>query len=224
MKKNLLKGIKLFIGLFIYAVGIVMIINADIGLAPWDAFNQGFAILLGITIGRATILVGLVIVIINQFVGEKIGWGTVSNMIFIGLFIDFLMLNELLPTFNEFIPNLIMLFLGAFVIGIGAYLYIGAGLGSGPRDGLIVFIVKKTDRSVRLVKSSIEIIVAIIGYKLGGSIGVGTVIMAISAGYFMQLAFKIFNFDIKAVEHRYIEDDIRWIKGKIENKKKTKMD
>lgn len=218
MNKNLLKIIKLFAGLFVYAVGIVMTINVNLGLAPWDAFNQGFGIVLGITIGRATILVGLAIVIIDQLVGEKIGWGTVSNMVFIGLFIDFLMLNNLIPRFEGFIPSLIMLILGAFVIGLGAYLYIDAGLGSGPRDGLVVFIVKKTNRSVRVVKSSIDIIVATIGYMLGASIGLGTIIMAFSAGYFMQLAFRINNFDVKEVEHRYIEDDIRWIKEKLKPK------
>ncbi len=218
MKKTGLIIIKLFVGLFACALGIVMTINANLGLSPWDVFHQGFANLLGITIGKAHIIVGLSLVITDHLIGEKVGWGILSNMLFVGLFIDFLMLNKLVPTFNGFIPNLVMMLLGVFTLGVGSYLYIDVGLGSGPRDGLMIALVKKTGKSVRFVKNSVELMAVIVGYMLGGYIGVGTLIMAIAGGYLTQFAFKIAKFDVKEVQHRFIDDDIKFIKEKFSNK------
>jgi uncharacterized membrane protein YczE len=203
----------LFVGLFVYAVGIVMTINANLGLGPWDVFHQGLAETLGITMGQASISMGLIIIAVTYFMGEKLGWGSLGNMLFIGLFMDFLMFNNLIPVFEGFIPSLIMLVLGMFVIGVASYLYMNVGLGSGPRDSLMVVLTKKTNKSVQFTRNSIEITVSIIGYFLGGSIGIGTVIVALTIGYFVQLAFKLFKFDVNKVTHRFIEDDIKFLKN-----------
>jgi len=215
VKKTVLTLVKLFAGLFVCAVGIVMTINANIGLSPWDTFHQGLSNLVGITMGKAHISVGITLVIIDSILGEKAGWGTICNMLFIGIFIDLLMLNHLIPTFNGFIPSLIMMLMGMLILGFGCYLYISVGLGAGPRDGLMVALTKKTNKSVRFVKNSIELIALIIGYILGGQVGVGTLIMAIAGGYFTQFAFKIAKFNVSEVHHRFIEDDIRFIKSKL---------
>jgi uncharacterized membrane protein YczE len=219
MKENLklafLRIIRLFVGLFLYAVGIVLTINANLGLGPWDVFHQGLSKTIGITMGQASITMGIIIVVINYFVGEKLGWGTLCNMLFIGIFMDFLMLNNLIPIFENKILQIIMMLAGMFVIGLASYFYIGAGLGSGPRDGLMVMLTKKTGRSVRFIRNCIEVAVLIIGYFLGGFVGVGTIIIALSIGYFVQFAFKLFKFDVKGVRHRYIEDDIKLLKEKM---------
>jgi uncharacterized membrane protein YczE len=212
LKNGILRGGRLFIGLFLYALGIVMTINANLGLGPWDVFHQGLSRTVGITMGQASITMGVIIVIINYFVGEKLGWGTLSNMLFIGIFMDILMLNNLIPVYQNIILQIIMMLGGMFVIGLASYFYIGAGLGSGPRDGLMVLLTKKTGKSVRFIRNCIEVTVLIAGYFLGGFVGVGTIIIALGIGYFVQLAFKLFRFDVKAVKHRYIEDDIRFIK------------
>ena len=216
MKENLkhasLRGGRLFLGLFLYAVGIVMTINAKLGLGPWDVFHQGLSLTIGITMGQASIAMGIIIVIINYFVGEKLGWGTLSNMLFIGIFMDILMLNNLIPIYKNILFQVMMMLGGMFVIGLASYFYIGAGLGAGPRDGLMVLLTKKTGKSVRFVRNCIEITVLIAGYFLGGFVGVGTIIIALGIGYFVQLVFKLFSFDVKAVKHRYVEDDIRFIK------------
>ena len=198
--------VRLFIGLFLYAVGIVFTINAKLGLAPWDVFHQGISKLSGITMGQASILVGLVIVIVDWAFGEKVGIGTISNMLFIGIFIDILMLNNLIPVFSNLFAKVIMMLLGMFIIGIASYFYIGAGLGSGPRDGMMVALTKKTGKSVRFVRNTIEFTAVVIGYFLGGTIGIGTLVMVVAGGYFVQFAFKLFNFDVKAVEHQFIDD------------------
>ena len=140
-----------------YAVGIVLTINANLGLAPWDVFHQGMTHLIGITMGQASIAVGIILVILDAVLGERLGWGTLCNMLFIGLFMDLIMLNHLIPICKGVIPGAIMMVLGMIVIGIASYFYIGAGLGSGPRDGLMIALTKKTSKSVRFVRNAIEL-------------------------------------------------------------------
>jgi len=221
MKYVFLRIARLFLGLFLYAVGIVMTINANLGLAPWDVFHQGLAKIFHVTMGQASIAVGIIIIVLNTFLAERLGWGTIGNMLFVGLFMDFLMFNNLIPTFQAFIPSLGMMLLGMFVIGMASYFYMGVGLGAGPRDGLMVALTKKTGKSVGLVRNAIEVSVLILGYILGGFVGIGTPIMAFTVGYFVQLAFKLFKFDVGAVRHRFIDDDIRYLRDLLS---KTKSD
>lgn len=222
MKEILKRVAKLFLGLFLYALGIVMTINANLGLAPWEVFHQGLSKILGITMGQASISVGIILVILDSLFGERLGWGTLCNMIFIGLFLDILMLNNLVPVFQSLIPKFIMMLLGVFTIGVASYFYISAGLGSGPRDGLMIALTKKTDKSVRFLRNCIELSVLAIGYLLGGSVGVGTPIMALSAGYFVQFAFRLFKYDLKETQHRFIDEDIKYIRDRFFEEKEDK--
>jgi uncharacterized membrane protein YczE len=120
-----------------------------------------------------------------------------------------LMLNNLIPHFDNTLARFAMLFFGMFVIGIASYFYIGAGLGSGPRDGLMVALTKKTGKSVRFIRNSIEVTVLVIGYFLGGSFGLGTLIMVFGGGYFVQFAFKCFKFNVTTVKHVFIDDYVK---------------
>ncbi len=220
MKTVLQRLLRLFTGLFLYAVGIVLTINASLGLSPWDVFHQGLSNVLGITMGQASIGVGLILVIADSLLGERIGWGTLCNMLFIGLFMDLLMLNGIIPVSKGIVPGLLMASSGMFVIGIASYFYIGAGLGSGPRDGMMVALTKKTGRSVRFIRNAIELCVLVIGYFLGGFVGFGTLFMALAVGYFVQFAFKLFKFNVKSVQHRFIDDDIKLLAVLFSDKKK----
>lgn len=215
MKQMARKVTRLFIGLFLYAVGIVLTINANLGLSPWDVFHQGMTHLIGITMGQASIGVGIILVILDAVLGERLGWGTLLNMLFIGLFMDLIMLNHLIPICQEVIPGALMMVLGMIVIGIASYFYIGAGLGSGPRDGLMIALTKKTSRSVRFVRNVIELSALLVGYLLGGYVGLGTLIMALTLGYIIQFAFKILKFDVSTIQHRFIDEDIKDLKVKI---------
>ena len=215
MKKEIKRHIRLILGLFISALGMVMTINANLGVAPWDAFHQGLAQVTGITLGTAAISSGFVIIILDIILGQPIGRGTILNMLLIGTFIDILMLNHLVPIFQNFLPSLIMLILGMFVIGYGIYFYMSAELGSGPRDGLMVILTKRTGKSVRLIKGSIEVMVVTIGFILGGQVGIGTVIFAIFGGIILQYVLKLVKYDVSTAEHTYIKDDINYIKDKI---------
>ena len=222
MKEIMKRAAKLFLGLALYALGIVMTINANLGLAPWDVFHHGLSKNIGITMGQASICVGVALVIIDSLLGERLGWGTLSNMIVIGVFIDILMLNHLVPEFESMVPRFAIMLLGMFTIGVGSYFYMSVGWGSGPRDGLMVALTKKTDKSVRFLRNCIELSVIAIGYFFGGSIGIGTPIMALSSGYFIQFAFKLFKYNVKETKHRFIDEDIKYLYDRFSGKKKGK--
>jgi uncharacterized membrane protein YczE len=211
MKQLVIRITKLFVGLSLYAIGIVLTINANLGLAPWDIFHQGLAKLVNITIGQASIAVGLVLVILDAVLGERVGWGTIGNMLFIGWFMDILMLNNIIPVFDNIVIQVLMMFTGMFVVGIASYFYLSAGLGSGPRDGIMVALTKRSDKSVRFIRNSIETSALILGYFMGGYVGAGTFVMALTTGYFIQFAFKIFKFEVREVQHRFIDDDFKYL-------------
>lgn len=198
------KVIQLFIGLFLYAVGIVLTINANLGVAPWDIFHQGISNLIGITFGQASILAGFAVVLINYFLSEKIGYATIANMIAIGIFIDIIMVYNLIPISNNFLSGFFMIIVGMIVIAFATYFYIKAGLGTGPRDGLMVGLKRKTNFSIGVIRSGIEITVLIIGVILGGQIGIGTLMIALLIGPIIEITFKIINFNIAEVKHSYI--------------------
>ncbi|TGE32294.1 hypothetical protein [Desulfosporosinus sp. Sb-LF] len=219
----ILRLIRLFIGLFLYAVGIVLTINANLGLSPWDVFHQGMTHLIGITMGQASIAVGSILVILNAVLGERLGWGTLLNMLFIGIFMDLIMLNHMIPIFNDVLPGVIMMVLGMTVIGVASYFYIGAELGAGPRDGLMIALTKKTGKSVRFIRNGIESSVLIVGYLLGGLVGVGTLAMALTLGYIIQFVFKILKFDVSNITHRFIDEDVRLIKEKLSKRKPSRQ-
>ena len=200
-------------GLFLFALGIVMTVNANLGVSPWDVFHQGLSKTFGITLGRANIITGFFIIGLDVVLGQTIGWATIMNMLLIGTFIDILMLNNLVPVFDSFVPSLIMLLLGVLIEGYGCFIYISGGMGAGPRDGLMVVLTRRTGRSVRLIKSAIEVIVVTVGIFLGGKFGIGTLIMALFGGAIFQFAFKTVNFKVNQVQHRFIQDDLKLLKG-----------
>jgi len=210
--KLVVKVLQLFFGLFLYALGIVITINANIGLAPWDVFHQGLGFILNTTMGFAGIGVGFILILINLFLKERVGWGTIANMIFIGLFLDIIMKNNWIPVFHGLFFQFFMACVGLFIIGVASVFYIRTGLGAGPRDALMIALKKKTGKSVQFIRNSIEIAVLVLGYLLGGFVGIGTIFMSLSVGFFVQLAFKLFHFDVNSIEHRTIDADIKWLK------------
>lgn len=195
---------QLFIGLILYALGIYFTLQANLGVAPWDAFHQGLSQKFSITFGQASILVGVVIVIFNMFFKENIGIGTVANTIIIGLIIDFFYMIELVPEMTSILSGFAIMILGMVTIALATYFYIGAAYGAGPRDGLMIIMVKVTKKPVGLVRLTIESTVLLIGFLLGGKIGIGTVIIALGIGPIVQFVFKLLKFEIEKVEHQYL--------------------
>ena len=213
MNTIVMRYFKLVLGFFIFAVGIVITINADLGYSPWDVFHQGLANIFDIKIGTANILVGLLMIVVGILNGQKIGMGSILNMLLIGSFINLIMTNNLLPIFSNLYVRLFTLPIGMLIMGFGTFLHINAGFGAGPRDSLMVIIMKRTNKSVGFARNSIEITVLVLGYLLGGPVGVGTVIISLGLGICVQFVFKLLNFDPKIVVHRGLGDEIDGVKS-----------
>ncbi|MCE5196508.1 MAG: hypothetical protein LLG09_05200 [Negativicutes bacterium] len=201
MKNYPVRLLRLAFGLFLYALGIVVTMKGNIGYAPWDVFHAGIAKTTGISIGTASILVGILIGVLTALLGEKLGLVTLGNMVLIGLMMDLLLDWNLIPLANSFFPGLLMMIAGLFIIALASYFYIGSGFGAGPRDSLMVALTRKTQLPVGLCRASIELLVLLIGWKLGGLIGLGTVISALTAGFCVQITFHLLRFNVVTVRH-----------------------
>ena len=199
--KNILQMI---CGFFIFALGIMLTVKADFGLAPWDVFHISLSEKAHLTFGTIVIIVGTLIIIVNWLFKEKIGVGTIFNVFMIGWFIDIINYFNFIPTPQSYIIKLIMIIAGLFVMGIGSYFYLSTGLGTGPRDGLMIIIAKLSKKPIGFGRTIIEVSVLIIGYFLGSKVGIGTVIMALFTGIIIQTVFRIFKFNPKKIEHKYL--------------------
>jgi uncharacterized membrane protein YczE len=176
-------------GLFVFAAGIVFILKSDLGMGPWDVFHVGVTNYLPLTLGRINQVVGLIIIVVSCFLSIYPGVGTVLNMVFIGLFID--IINPYIPFMDGIVFQILFLAAGITLMGTGSGLYINANLGAGPRDSLMLGLSKRTGKSVRLVRNSMELTVLIIGFFLGGPVGLGTVAFALTIGPSVQFFLKI---------------------------------
>lgn len=172
-------------------------INARLGLNPWGIFFKGISIQTGLTYGQVAQVSGLVIIFISFFLKIMPGIGTLFNMYFFGLFVDMIENTGIIPSPEEMIVRIIMLMVAIIVYCFGIFLYLSCKLGAGPKDGLMLGIVKKFNLSVSRVRISIEIVVLIVGYILGGPLGVGTVILSLSTGPVLQKIFRIGKFDAR---------------------------
>jgi uncharacterized membrane protein YczE len=203
------KLLRIFPALFLYGLGIYFTIQADIGLAPWEAFNSGCSGVIGISFGDFVLLSGLVILAIDVLLKEKIGIGTVINIILIGKVVDFLQFFHLMPKVQHFYTGIAVLIIGQFLICFATYLYIGAGLGSGPRDSLMVALGKRLPKvPIGAIRGLLEGTVLLIGWSLGAKVGLGTVIAVLSISLIMQFTFKILRFQVREVRHESIADTL----------------
>jgi uncharacterized protein len=201
MKIFTFRFINLMFGLFLYAFGIVVTIRANIGYAPWDAFHAGLSQKAGFSFGTASILVGIFVGALVLILGEKIGLGSILNMVLIGVIIDVIMFTGILPLSQSYKTGIPMLLGGLFIIAVGSYFYIKSGFGAGPRDSLMVVLNRKTKIPVGICRIMVELTVTIAGWALGGMVGIGTVISALAIGFFVQLVFAVLRFKPDLVQH-----------------------
>lgn len=170
-------------GLALFGLGISMFITSELGAAPWDVFHLGIERHTGIDVGIVIEITGVLILLLWLPLRERMGWGTLLNAIEIGLVV--FLLGDHLPHTELLLPRIAYLFGGLLAIGVGSGLYIGAGLGSGPRDGLMLGLAKR-GISVRIARTAIEAVVLVAGVVLGGRIGPGTALFAFGIGPVVQ--------------------------------------
>lgn len=179
------------VGLLVCGLGIALIVAGDIGLAPWDVMHDGISERTGMPIGTAIIVVGFALLFVWIPLRVRPGIGTILNAIEIGLAVDLLL--PLLPEPDHWLPRLALMATGVVTFGAGTGLYIGAGLGPGPRDGLMTGLAARTGYSLRLVRTVIEIAVLLAGWALGGTPGIGTAAFALTIGPLVQFFLHRFG-------------------------------
>jgi uncharacterized membrane protein YczE len=189
VKRAVGRGTALLVGLMGYGFSMAVMVRAGLGLDPWDVFHQGLAGRTGMTIGIASAVVGVAVLLAWIPLRNRPGIGTVANVIVIAVTVDAGL--ALLPEPNDLAIRIAMMLGAVLLNAISTVLYIGAGLGPGPRDGLMTGLVARTGLSVRLVRTSIEATVLAVGWLLGGTVGVGTLVYAFGIGPLVQLVIKL---------------------------------
>jgi uncharacterized membrane protein YczE len=174
----------LFLGLVVIAVGVVALLESGLGLSPWDVLHQGIAVHTPLTIGTASVVVGLVVLVVAWAFGQPPGWGTLANAVVIGLALDALLSLGVVERLE--VPGLPaqigLVLLGVVLFGIGTALYIGAGFGAGPRDSMMLMLARRTGVRIAIVRFTMEAVVVAAGWALGGTVGLGTLAFVVLIG------------------------------------------
>jgi uncharacterized membrane protein YczE len=184
---------QLALGLFLFGFSTALMLRAGLGLNPWDIYHQGLADRLGWSIGSVIVAVGALLLLLWIPLRERPGVGTIANMLFVGLAANWSL--SVLPE-AQGLPLQIAFLLGGIVLqGVAAGTYIGAGLGPGPRDGLMTGLVARTGWSIRVVRTSIEVLVVAVGWLLGGTVGIGTLLYAVAIGPLVQIFLPLLTIE-----------------------------
>lgn len=176
---------QLFVGLWLYGFAMALFIRSGLGLDPWDVFHAGIQRLVGWSFGTVVIVVGFAVLLLWIPLRQAPGLGTIANAVVIGLATDATL--AWVPAARDSLAAWTLLAVGIVVNGLAGALYIGAQLGPGPRDGLMTGIARRTGWSLRLVRTGLELSVLLIGWSLGGLVGIGTLVYAVSIGPLVQL-------------------------------------
>ncbi|MFI1163930.1 YitT family protein [Streptomyces sp. NPDC020801] len=182
--------IQLYAGLALYGASSALLVEASLGLEPWNVLHQGLAKLTGLTIGVVSIVAGAAVLLLWIPLRQRPGLGTVSNVFAVGLAMDGTL--ALVPDARTLAVRIPLLLAGILFNGVATGLYISARFGPGPRDGLMTGLHRRTGRSIRLMRTVVEVAVVATGFALGGTIGIGTVLYAVSIGPLAQFFLRVF--------------------------------
>lgn len=183
----------LFLGLVMFGAGIVAMLESSLGLSPWDVLNQGLERRTILSFGIANVVVGLTVLALAASLGARIGFGTFANAVGIGLVIEALVAVDALDGLSEWpvAVRAALLLGGIALVGVGSAFYIGAAMGAGPRDSLMLVGAERTGRRVGVVRAALEITVLVVGWALGGTVGVGTLAFALLVGPSVEASFGL---------------------------------
>lgn len=181
--------LQLFAGLALYGLSIALLARSALGLMPWSVLDQGVSRTTGVSLGAASALVGVVVLLAWVPLRQRPGLGTVSNVIVIGIALDASL--ALLPQVSSWPVRALLVVAGTLLNALATAAYIGVRLGPGPRDGLMTGLVRRTGGSVRVVRTAIEVAVVAVGVALGGTLGPATVVYALTIGPLVQLLLPL---------------------------------
>jgi uncharacterized membrane protein YczE len=188
---------QLYAGLLLYGISDSMLLLAGLGVDPWDVFHQGLSRRLGLGVGTWAAIIGVFVLLMWIPLRQRPGFGTLSNVIIVGLVIDAML--EIVPPVHGLALRLVVMGGGVVLNGIATGAYIGAGLGPGPRDGLMTGMAAR-GHSIRVVRTCIEVTVLITGWLLGGTVGIGTVVYALGIGPIAHVSIPLLRVRVSAVE------------------------
>jgi uncharacterized membrane protein YczE len=192
------------LGFALFGLSIALMIRSNVGTTPWAVLEVALSQLTNIRPGRISIVVGMVVLLGSLTLRERIGWGTLTNIMFIGLWED--MFLSYIPSIEDrLLLQSVMLFGAIFMMGFASAIYIGVDAGAGPRDSLMLAFHRTTGLSIRLGRAIIEVTVVAIGWFLGGPLGVGTLIFAVLIGPAVQWAFKLLKVQAHKPETEIVE-------------------
>jgi uncharacterized membrane protein YczE len=183
--------VQLYIGLFFYGLSGALQVRSGLGLDPWDVFHQGVAEHLGLAIGTVSVLVGAAVLLAWIPLRQRPGIGTLSNVVLIGVSMNFAL--GWLPHVDAIGWRIADMIAGVVLCGLATGMYIGANLGPGPRDGLMTGLARRTGRSIRLTRTTLEVSVLVAGWLLGGTVGIGTALFAVAIGPLVQVFMPLFD-------------------------------
>lgn len=202
--------LRVVFGLFICANGTYLIIQANLGLSPWEALSMGISYHTPLSFGTAHTLTALIILLLDVGMREKIGWGTVFDALLVGAFVDLLSATGLLPTQHHLLTGVPMLIAGVFVMALGQFFYMSAGHGCGPRDTFLMAVGRRMSRfPIGAVNVGILALALLGGWILGAPIGVGTVLSTFGLGTAMQIVFHFLHFEPRAVPQRGLLETVQ---------------
>ena len=190
---SLRKMTRLNLGLMFYGLGLAMIVEAEIGLPPWDVFAKGISLQLGVTYGTASVIVSALVLLAWIPLKVKPGIGSILNAILIGVWSDVFI--PRLPVFADYFANLTMFLIGMVIVALATGIYITSYLGSGPRDGLMIGTQRVLGWPLWQVRTMYEVLVLVIGWLMGGQVREGTLIFAVCIGVLMQLSLRLYKYD-----------------------------
>lgn len=181
----------LVFGLFLCAAGIVALLESELGLSPWDVLHQGLARHTALSVGTANIVVGLAVLGLAALLGARVGPGTVANAVLIGLFIEVLIHLEAVKELSEqgLAVRWTLMVVGIGLVAVGSAFYLGAAMGAGPRDSLMLVLTARSGMRIGLVRTLLEASVVVAGAVLGGTVGVGTIAFALLIGPALEASF-----------------------------------
>ena len=205
-KPQIIKEIlKSALGLFIFSIGVYLTIQANIGLAPWDCLSMGVSAKVGYSYGIVHTVISIIILIIDILLKEKIGYGTILDALLVGNYVDWISYLKLVPVSDNVAISCAMVIIGLLIMGYGQYFYMDAAQGCGPRDSLLIALGKRFPRTpIGVVQTFMVGIALLIGWLLGGPVGIGTIISVFGMGTALQLVCKIMHFEPRDVVHKNV--------------------
>ncbi|MUN63088.1 hypothetical protein GMA12_08035 [Kocuria sediminis] len=177
--------VQLYAGLVLYGITMALFVRAELGVIPWDVLHQGLSRQLGVSMGTVVIAVSLLLLLVWIPLRERPGIGTLSNAVVVGLVLDATL--AVLPPVESLPVRVLFVLAGVLLNAVATAAYIGVHLGPGPRDGLMTGLVRRTGGSVLIVRTSIEVVVVVAGWLLGGTVGLATVLYALAIGPLVQV-------------------------------------